>query len=112
MGGSARLRRGDAMSGSRFVSRIAEIDSQLAYIANTLKVGEYKGAGMRFWVQVGANEDDRAVKFDLSGGEEMILDAMRASLIASRTLNVRLARAECDELRAMLAKEDEREAQS
>ena len=89
---------------SNIIDRIKEIDAQLAQIDAILNNGTCVAAGLDISVHVGPARDRApALRMQASFDVEVLLQAMRASLVLSRKMNLSFARSDLRALEAYLA---------
>lgn len=86
------------------IARIKEIDGQIAQLDAILNNGTYAAAGLDISVHVGPARDRApALRMQASFDVEALLQAMRASLVRSREMNIIFARRELRDLEAYMA---------
>lgn len=81
------------------LDRIKKIDSQLTALDAIIRSREHIGAGLSLHILVGPERDDSEfLNLEISSGAPELLSLLRNSLLASRDLNVSLARLDLKEL--------------
>lgn len=90
------------------VTRIKQLDAQLAKLAQIVKQGEFVGAGLTLSLTVGPLKEDQApdLELEIAHNLESLLDLVKHSLEASRISRKLLAKRELTALQDFFDADD------